>query len=229
MKHNLRFLLPDPKNFMNCKHTHKEKYGHFHRCADCKYHFCYDDQKYSHPDQYKDCKHSVKDDLFGELTCFRCGLRFGRVFSECEHRRKERFFDYSDFYCCADCGYHFVDGDPKYRHPNQYEDCEHSHKEKIEDQLTCLRCGLRFNVPPLPPLIKYSEYYKICKHVCIDNISGNIYCTDCGHIDRVELINENENLGWHTKRTTETNLTEYSKVKASIPRNASNHITYIIT
>ena len=44
----------DPRQFINCSHTRKEKYGIFHRCADCKYHFCYDETKYSHPDQYKD-------------------------------------------------------------------------------------------------------------------------------------------------------------------------------
>ena len=155
------------------------------------------------------------------------------MFSECEHRRKERFFDYSDFYCCADCGYHFVDGDPKYRHPSQYEDCKHSHKEKIDDRLTCLRCGLRLNGPSHPPpLLKYSEYYKICKHLCFDDINGNIYCTDCGHIDRVELINEHyEDFDHYVeepnhckdekvkpvnnipKKCKNKNLTKYSKVK----------------
>ena len=130
VKGDLSYLFPDPDGFMNCKHTRKEEYGEFHRCADCRYHFCNDDLKYSHPDQYKNCEHLRKDDVFGKLTCFRCGLRFGTVFSTCEHRRKKRFFDYSDFYCCADCGYHFVDGNPKFRHPSQYEDCEHSHKEK---------------------------------------------------------------------------------------------------
>lgn len=49
--------------------------------------------------------------------------------------------DYSDFYCCADCGFHFVDGNPKYIHSNQYKDCNHLHKEKIDGRLVCLRCG----------------------------------------------------------------------------------------
>ena len=89
------YLFPDPKNFIGCKHIRKEEYGVFHRCADCRYHFCYDETKYSHPDQYKDCEHSVKDDIFGDLTCFRCGLRFTSIFSTCEHRRKKRFFDYT--------------------------------------------------------------------------------------------------------------------------------------
>ena len=129
----------DPRNFIGCNHTRKEKYGVFHRCADCKYHFCYDDEKYSHPDQYKDCEHLVKDDIFSKLTCLRCGLRFGSIFSTCEHRRKKRFFDYSDFYCCADCEYHFVNGDPKYRHPNQYENCEHTDQRMVDNQLVCLQ------------------------------------------------------------------------------------------
>lgn len=191
--------LEDYEFYGNCKHTRKEKSGDFHRCADCGYHFCCDVQKYSHPDQYKDCEHPVKDDIFEELTCLRCGLRFG--FSECEHRRKKRFFDYSDFYCCVDCEYHFVDGDPKYRHPNQYEDCEHSHKEKINDQLTCLRCGLRFNGPPPPPFLKDLEYYKICKHLRMDNINGNIFCADCGLVDRVEPISEKINFFLKNKVT----------------------------
>ena len=71
----------DPKNFINYNHTRKEEYGEF----------CYDDKKYSHPDRYKDCEHIRKDDIFGEIACFRCGLRFGSIFSTCEHRRKKRF------------------------------------------------------------------------------------------------------------------------------------------
>ena len=78
-----------PRNFIGCNHIRKEKYGVFHRCADCRYHFCYDDKKYSYPDQYKDCNHHVKDDIFGKLTCLRCGLQFGTIFSTCEHRRKK--------------------------------------------------------------------------------------------------------------------------------------------
>ena len=79
-------MYTDPKNFIGCKHNRKEKYGIFHRCADCKYHFCFDDTKYSHPNQYKDCNHLEKDDIFGDLTCLRCGLRFTKIFSTCEHR-----------------------------------------------------------------------------------------------------------------------------------------------
>ena len=171
----------DPKNFINCNHTRKEEYGKFHRCADCKYHFCYDDKKYSHPDQYKDCKHIRKDDIFGEIACFRCGLRFDSIFSTCEHRRKKRFFDYSDFYCCADCEYHFVDGDPKFRHPGQYENCNHTDQRMIDKQLTCLRCGLRFTGPPPIPFV--GKKFK-CKHTHLENINESIFCTNCG------LINE---------------------------------------
>ena len=121
----------DDDKYGNCKHTRKIKHGLFHRCEDCDYHFCYDDRKYSHPDQYENCDHPVIDDVLGELTCYRCGLRFGTVFSKCEHRRKKRFFDYSNFYCCADCEYHFVDGDPKFRHPSQYENCDHTDQRMI--------------------------------------------------------------------------------------------------
>ena len=49
--------------------------------------------------------------------------------------------DYSDFYCCADCEYHFVDGDSKKRNPKQYLDCDHFHKEIVDGRLVCLRCG----------------------------------------------------------------------------------------
>ena len=171
----------DPRNFIGCKHTRKEKYGDFHRCADCKYHFCFDDTKYSHPDQYKDCEHPVKYDIFGDLTCLRCGLRFTSIFSTCEHRRKKRFFDYSDFYCCADCEYHFVDGDPKWRHPSQYENCEHTDQRMVDNQLVCLRCGLRFTgLPPVP----FVEKEKIkCKHTRKENMNGTVFCTNCGLVD----------------------------------------------
>ena len=172
----------DPKNFIGCNHTRKEKYGDFHRCADCKYHFCFDETKYSHPDQYKDCKHLVKDDIFGDLTCLRCGLRFTSIFSTCEHRRKKRFFDYSDFYCCADCEYHLVDGDPKYRHPSQYENCNHTDQRMVDNQLVCLRCGLRFTGPPPIPLIK-EEKIK-CEHTHLENINGTVLCTNCGLVDK---------------------------------------------
>ena len=49
--------------------------------------------------------------------------------------------DYSDFYCCADCGFHFVDGNPNYINPKQYEDGNHSHMEKVDNRVACLRCG----------------------------------------------------------------------------------------
>ena len=167
-------MYTDPKN-------RKEKYGIFHRCADCKYHFCYDDTKYSHPNQYRDCNHLEKGDIFGDLTCLRYGLRFTKIFSTCEHRRKKRFFDYSDFYCCADCGYHFVDGDPKYRHPNQYENCEHTDQRMVCNQLVCLRCGLRFTGPPPIPFVERKK--NKCKHPRLENMCGTRFCTNCGLVD----------------------------------------------
>ena len=173
-------MYTDPKNFIGCKHNRKKKYGIFHRCADCRYHFCYDDTKYSHPNQYKDCEHLEKGDIFGDLTCLRCGLRFTKIFSTCEHRRKKRFFDYSDFYCCADCDYHFVDGDPKYRHPNQYENCEHTDQRMVDNQLVCLRCGLRFTGPPPIPFVKKKGKNK-CKHSRLEHMYETIrFCTNCG-------------------------------------------------
>lgn len=68
-----KYPIKDFELFGNCNHTRKEKkIGDLYRCADCGYHFCYDDQKYAHPDQYKDCEHLDKDDVFGKLTCLRC-------------------------------------------------------------------------------------------------------------------------------------------------------------
>ena len=233
----------DPKNFIGCKHNRKEKYGIFNRCADCKYHFCYDDTKYSHPNQYKDCKHPEKGDIFGDLTCLRCGLRFTKIFSTCEHRRKKRFFDYSDFYCCADCDYHFVDGDPKYRHPNQYENCEHTDQRMVDNQLVCSRCGLRFTGPPPIPFVK-GEKTK-CKHTRLENMYGTVFCTNCGLVDEYipyddtckhpHLAEKNDNtfctncglfeeyesindlcvdLSYHARiQENKTNLNEHSKVK----------------
>ena len=55
---------------------------------------------------------------------------------------------------CDDCDYHFVDGDPKYRHPSQYENCEHADQRMVDNQLVCLRCGLRFTGPPPIPFVK---------------------------------------------------------------------------
>ena len=189
-------------NFINCNHTRKEEYGSFHRCADCKYHFCYDEEKYSHLDQYKDCKHLVKDDIFGKLTCFRCGLRFSSIFSTCEHRRKKRFFDYSDFYCCADCEYHFVDGDPKYRHPSQYENCKHTDQRMVDNQLVCLRCGLRFTGPPPIPLAE--EKKTKCEHTHLEENNGTIFCVNCGLIEGYELYKDASN---HTHLGEEDNNT----------------------
>ena len=57
--------IKNEQAFKNCNHVHKDKAVEFHRCADCGYHFAYDNLKYSHPDQYKDCEHSVKGDVFG--------------------------------------------------------------------------------------------------------------------------------------------------------------------
>ena len=175
-------MPPIPENdddeFSNCNHTRKMKCGDFHICEDCNYHFCYDDQKYSHPDQYKDCKHLVKGDIFGCLTCFRCGFRLTSIFSTCEHRRKKRFHDYSDFYCCADCEYHFVDGDPKLKHPSQYENCEHTDQRMVDNQLVCLRCGLRFTGPPPIPFIE-KEKTK-CEHSRLEKYNVTIFCVNCG-------------------------------------------------
>ena len=233
----------DPKNFIGCKHNRKERYGIFHRCADCKYHFCYNETKYSHPNQYKDCEHLVKGDIFGDLTCLQCGLRFTSISSTCEHRRKKRFFDYSDFYCCADCDYHFVDGDPKYRHPSQYENCEHTDQRMVDNQLVCLRCGLRFTGPPPIPFVE--EEKTKCKHTRLENMCGTVFCTNCGLVDeyipyddtckhphlaeKVDntfctncgLFEEYESidelcvdLGYHARiQENKTNLNEHSKVK----------------
>lgn len=184
-------MYVDPKNFIGCKHNRKKKYGIFHRCADCRYHFCYDDTKYSHPNQYKDCGHLEKGDIFGDLTCLRCGLRFTKIFSTCEHRRKKRFFDYSDFYCCADCDFHFVDGDPKYRHPSQYENCEHTDQRMVDNQLVCLRCGLRLTGPPPIPFVQKKN---TCEHPRLENMYGTLFCTDCG-LDHGETPYDNNDKG----------------------------------
>ena len=206
----MSYLFPDPDNFIGCKHTRKEEYGFLHRCADCRYHFCYGDKKYSHPDQYKDCEHTNKDDIFGEIACLRCGLRFGSIFSTCKHRRKKRFFDYSDFYCCADCEYHFVDGDPKFRHPSQYENCEHVDQRMVDKQLVCLRCGLRFTEPPPIPFVGAK-----CKHTNLENINGNVLCTNCGLFEKYESIDELcTDYEYHAKvQEDKNNLNEHSKVK----------------
>ena len=204
----------DDDNYSNCKHTHKVEYGEFHICDDCNYHFCYGDQKYSHPDQYKNCEHPVIDDVLGELTCHRCGLRFGTVFSKCEHRRKKRFFDCSDFYCCADCEYHFVDGDPKLRHPSQYENCKHSDQRMIDNQLTCLRCGLKSTGPPPIPFV-YKPYDDVCKHTHLEEKNGNTFCTNCGLFEEYESINELcTDHEYHARiQKDKNNLNEHSKVK----------------
>ena len=95
--------------FSKCNHL--EKKGGV--CLNCGYNLCYGEKKYIHPDQFKNCNHPLKLEHNHELICYYCGLRFNHGFSNCEHRRKKRFMDYSDFYCCADCGYQFVDGDQK--------------------------------------------------------------------------------------------------------------------
>ena len=205
----------DPRNFIGCKHIRKEKYGVFHRCADCKYHFCYDETKYSHPDQYKDCEHLVKDDIFGDLTCFRCGLRFTSIFSTCEHHRKKRFFDYSDFYCCADCEYHFVDGDPKYRHPSQYENCEHTDQRMVDNQLVCLRCGLRFTGPPLIPFVEKKR--SKCEHTHLEENNGTVFCVNCGQIDGYKLYEDaykHNHLGEENDNTICTNCGLFEKYES---------------
>ena len=137
--------------FSKCNHF--EKKGGV--CLNCGYKLCYGEKKYIHPDQFKNCNHPLKLEHNHELICYHCGPWFNHEFSNCDHRRKKRFMDYSDFYCCADCGYHFVDGDPKKRNPKQYLDCDHLHKEIVDDRLVCLRCGYegekeenRYGIPP---------------------------------------------------------------------------------
>ena len=87
--------------------------------------------------------------------------------------------DYSDFYCCADCNYHFGDGDLKKRNPKQYLDCDHLHKEIVDGRLVCLRCGyegekeeIRYGTPPSNK----------CVHKRFEKNFDTVFCVNCGVI-----------------------------------------------
>ena len=82
-----------------------------------------------------------------------------------------------DFYCCADCEYHFVDGGPKKQNPNQYLDCDHLHKEIVNGRLVCLRCGyegekegIRYSVP----------LSNKCVHKRFEKNYNIVFCVNCG-------------------------------------------------
>ena len=135
LKNRYEYKVKD-ELFSNCTHTEKEDGV----CSSCGYDLRCGDKKYIHPDQYKNCDHPFKFETPEGLACFDCDLQFNIVYSKCEHCRKKRFMGYSDFYCCADCEFHFVDGDPKYINPKQYEDCSHSHMEKVYGRVVCSRC-----------------------------------------------------------------------------------------
>ena len=85
--------------------------------------------------------------------------------------------DYSDFYCCADCEYHFVDGDPKKRNPKQYLDCDHLRKEIVDGRLVCLRCGYEGEKEEIrdgtPPSNK-------CVHKRFAKNIDTVFCVNCG-------------------------------------------------
>ena len=201
---------PKPENCKPtaCDHRRKKRFGKskfIYCCADCGYHFVNGDSNYSHPNQYKGCRHLHKERINDQLTCLRCGLMFDNVLcGVCEHRHKKRFFDYSNFYCCVDCEYHFVDGDPNYSHPNQYKGCNHPYKERINDQLTCLSCGLRFDGFKRTRFTKSSssQDYEYCNHSHREEDNGTIFCINCGLVDRVALQNSIDDLefGHHLSR-----------------------------
>ena len=113
----------------------------------------------------------------------------------------------------------------------------------INNQLTCLCCGLRFTGPPPKPFVKKFhdackhthleemggsifctncgafEGYELCKDVCkhthLDEKDGNVFCTDCGLFEEYELIDELcTDLEYHVKiQKDKNNLNEHSKVK----------------
>ena len=46
----------------------------------------------------------------------------------------------------------------------------------VDNQLVCLRCGLRFTGPPPIPFVKKNT----CEHPRLESIYGILFCTDCG-------------------------------------------------
>ena len=34
------------------------------------------------------------------------------------------------------------------------------------------------------------EYYEVCKHTRLENMNGNVFCVECGLVDRYELVHE---------------------------------------
>ena len=85
--------------------------------------------------------------------------------------------DYLDFYYCAVCEFHFVDGDPKYINPKQYEDCSHSHMEKVDGRVVCLRFGLSEEKEKEARTEVVSNK---CVHGCFVKYKDIELCPDCG-------------------------------------------------
>ena len=51
----------------------------------------------------------------------------------------------------------------------------------VDNQLVCLRCGLRFTGPPPIPFVEKKRIK--CEHTHLENINGSVFCTNCGLID----------------------------------------------
>ena len=59
----------------------------------------------------------------------------------------------------------------------------------IDNQLTCLRCGLRFTGPPPIPFVGKFKDHK-CKHTHLENQNGSVFCTNCGQIEGYKLYED---------------------------------------